>query len=93
MSWDEFDKDVIFDGTSSFHSASKMSKMFNGKKKSHTTSIATLIAKPQSQTDSCLTSSNSDWENVALKDLECGLPKSPREVHVRTSVRLQLQSF
>ncbi|KAG9849125.1 hypothetical protein KCU98_g5025, partial [Aureobasidium melanogenum] len=93
MSWDEFDKDVIFDGTSSFHSASKMSKMFNGKKKSHTTSIATLIGKPQSQADSCLTSSNSDWENVALKDLECGRPTSPREVHVRTSVRLQLQSF
>ncbi|KAG9963046.1 hypothetical protein KCU61_g4132, partial [Aureobasidium melanogenum] len=93
MSWDEFDKDVVFDGTSSFHSASKMSKMFNGKKKSHTTSIATLIAKPHSQADSCLTSSNSDWENVALKDLEYGLPKSPREVHVRTSVRLQLQSF
>ncbi|KAG9849687.1 hypothetical protein KCU98_g4782, partial [Aureobasidium melanogenum] len=93
MSWDEFDKDVVFDGTSSFHSASKMSKMFNGKKKSHTTSIATLIGKPHSQADSCLTSSNSDWEHVALKDLECGLPKSPREVHVRTSVRLQMQSF
>ncbi|KAI4730628.1 hypothetical protein E4T49_01656 [Aureobasidium sp. EXF-10728] len=88
MSWDEFDKDVIFDGTSSFHSASKM---FNGKKKSHTTSIATLIGKPPSQADSfCLTSNNSDWEDVALRDLECGRPK---EVHVRTSVRLQLQSF
>ncbi|CAD0108078.1 unnamed protein product, partial [Aureobasidium uvarum] len=88
MSWDEFDKDVIFDGTSSFHSASRM---FNGKKKSHTTSIATLIGKPPSQADSfCLTSNNSDWENVALRDLECGRPK---EVHVRTSVRLQLQSF
>ncbi|KAG9952717.1 hypothetical protein KCU85_g1758, partial [Aureobasidium melanogenum] len=90
MSWDEFDKDVIFDGTSSFHSASKMSKMFNGKKKSHTTSVATLIGKPHSQADSCLTSSNSDWEDVALKDLECG---RPQEVHVRTSVRLQMQSF
>ncbi|KAH0370266.1 hypothetical protein KCU65_g2649, partial [Aureobasidium melanogenum] len=90
MSWDEFDKDVIFDGTSSFHSASKMSKMFNGKKKSNTTSVATLIGKPQSQADSCLTSCNSDWENVALKDLECG---RPQEVHVRTSVRLQTQSF
>ncbi|KAK6002015.1 hypothetical protein QM012_002505 [Aureobasidium pullulans] len=87
MSWDEFDKDVVFDGTSSFLSASKM---FNGKKKSHTTSVATLIAKPHSQNDSCLTSNSSDWEHVALRDLECGRPK---EVHVRTSVRLQLQSF
>ena len=89
MSWDEFDKDVIFDGTSSFHSASKM---FNGKRKSHTTSVATLIGKPHSLADSfCpLTSNNSDWEEVALRDLESGRPK---EVHVRASLRHQLQSF
>jgi len=89
MSWDEFDKDVIFDGTSSFHSASRM---FNGKKKSHTTSVATIVRKPRSLADSfCpLTSANSDWENVALNDLEAARPK---EIHVRASLRHQLQSF
>ncbi|KAI5271941.1 hypothetical protein E4T47_04775 [Aureobasidium subglaciale] len=88
MSWDEFDKDVVFDGTSSFHSASNM---FNGRKKSHTTSIATLIGKPASQLDSfCLTTNNTEWEQIALRDLENNFPK---EVHVRTSVRLQTQSF
>jgi hypothetical protein len=89
MSWDEFDKDVIFDGTSSFHSASRM---FNGKKKSHTTSVATIVRKPRSLADSfCpLTSSNSDWENVALNDLEAARPK---EIHIRASLRHQLQSF
>jgi hypothetical protein len=89
MSWDEFDKDVVFDGMSSFHSASKM---FNGKKKSHTTSVSTIVRKPQSLADSfCpLTSNNSDWEDVALRDLEGGRPK---EIHIRASLRHQLQSF
>jgi hypothetical protein len=89
MSWDEFDKDVVFDGTSSFHSASRM---FNGKKKSHTTSVSTIVRKPQSLADSfCpLTSNNSDWEEVALRDLEASRPK---EIHIRASLRHQLQSF
>jgi len=84
MSWHDFDKDVIFDGTSSFHSASHL---WGSRKKSYTTTIATRLEKPVSQSDSfCLTSNNREWEEVALRDLEANYPK---EVHVRTSVRLQ----
>ena len=88
MSWHDFDKDVVFDGTSSFHSASYLW----GRKKSHTTTVATRLgtcSEARSHFDSFFHSKNRDNEDHTLQDLEAG----PKDVHVRHSVRLQTQTF